>query len=59
MPAAPPPGFHHAHVRFREADWRELRAFAERARLPLALVLRMLALRGLEVSVATETEGQP
>jgi hypothetical protein len=59
MPAAPPPGFHHAHVRFREADWHELRAFAERARLPLALALRMLALRGLEVSVATETEGQP
>ena len=42
MPAAPPPGFHHAHVRFREADWHELRAFAERARLPMALALRML-----------------
>jgi hypothetical protein len=59
MPAAPPPGFRHAHVRFREADWLELRAFAERARLPIALALRMLALRGLEVSVATEAEGQP
>ena len=59
MPAAPPPGFHHAHVRFREADWHELRAFAERARLPMALALRMLALRGLEVAVAADIDGQP
>jgi hypothetical protein len=59
MPAAPPPGYHHAHIRFREGDWHELRAFAERARLPMALALRMLALGGLEVWAATETEGQP
>jgi hypothetical protein len=58
MPAAPPSGFHHAHVRFRDADWHELRAFAERARLPMALALRMLALRGLEVAIATKTEGR-
>ncbi|MDB5067627.1 MAG: hypothetical protein JWM18_4061, partial [Chloroflexi bacterium] len=30
-----------------------------RVRLPRALALRMLALRGLAVSVATETDGQP
>jgi hypothetical protein len=56
MPAAPPPGFHHAHVRFREPDWDRLRAFAEGARLPMALALRMLVLRGLEGAVATDAE---
>jgi len=61
MPAAPPPGFHHAHIRFDDADWEELHAFARRSRLPIALAVRMLVLRGLTPAAdgLAAGEGQP